>query len=431
MFFVLNTGRAGSKTAAKVLSQSPDCECLHEPEPRIIEEAARYRYGTIDPDLIVAKLRLKRATHPSLKYGETNNKLALIVPLLVRAFPDCRFVWLVRDGRHVVTSGHQRGWFGPEEHTDASGPWGRWRLQGDLVGDVPAAEWGRWDPFERCCWLWNYTNRLIQQDLSGLSPDRWQLVRIEELGASIEGLCDFLGTQRAAFVLDRVNGRRTGVAQGRANVVSSVSTWQEWSPSQREVFLRHCGALMDELYPNWRTGDEWRETPQEVGRESARSRRVTQPGTHDDNVAALCIDRAELKMLRGELRALTSAHAEIGATAPELSQLTFATMTRVRSVVRILERAQGRLSAAVTRLQDLERQVPVDERHEPGSGRAVTREPDRSRPDAAPGGRPAPHETAVASPVREVIGRIQRLMRAASRRRPAAPTPVNERRQQP
>lgn len=349
MFFVLNTGRAGSKTIAKVLSQAPDCECLHEPEPSLIEEAPRYRYGSCDADSIVDVLRRTRVEPAGTRiYGESNNRLALIVPVLERAFPGSRYLWLVRDGRDFVASVHQRGWFGDREYADDAGPWSRWRLQGDLVGDVDPAEWSGWSAFERCCWIWEYTNVLIRRDLGVVvTDDHWLLVRIETLAASVDRICDFLGIGPTSFVVHRANRRTVEESyEGTTNRVSSVSTWHEWSVEQRSVFARHCGRLMDELYPEWRDGDEWRSTPQEVeGRAMVKTGGEHRPGAPDE-VASIRADLAELKLQRGDLRALTGLLAAAEHRSERHSEVVVASLEELRKVITLVaehsQRVEGR-----------------------------------------------------------------------------------------
>ena len=115
MFFVVSTGRAGSRTVANVLSQSPDALCLHEPVPYLVEETAEWRYGTVETVDLCSRLTESRPRQIDGKqYGESANRLSLAIPVLAEAFPDARFVWLTRDGREVVASGHQRGWFDQE-----------------------------------------------------------------------------------------------------------------------------------------------------------------------------------------------------------------------------------------------------------------------------------------------------------------------------
>jgi glycosyltransferase involved in cell wall biosynthesis len=326
MFFVLNTGRAGSNTISRVLSQAPDCQCLHEPEPAFIEEATRFRYGEVSSDDLV---RVLRATRPPLrsgvKYGESNNKLALMVPVLERAFPDSRYVWLIRDGRQVVCSGLQRGWFTERDAAENASAWRRWRLRGDRLGVVDPEEWERWSPFEKNCWLWSYTNHLIRRDLQRLESDRTFVVRIESLGQSLPELCGYLGITPVPFVISRANRRVADAgASGTTNSVERILTWHDWSDDERKTFLRQCGDLMDDMYPDWRQGQTWRDLAAEVvGEQSIVAGTAQAVGPQGSAAPAadlmlLRYDLAEIKQMRGELAALMRLHRDLARRSERL-----------------------------------------------------------------------------------------------------------------
>lgn len=260
MFFVLNPGRSGSRTVATVLSQSPNCTCLHEPYPQLIAEAARYRYGELEARELVAVLRRTRSANEGEVYGECANRLAYLVPVLREAFPAAQYVHMVRDGRNFVSSAAQRGWYGTEEKDPADGQlseWQQWRIQADRVGVLKPSDWSAMDQFERICWLWTYTNQLLTDDLTGADS---MLLPIEDLAEELPVLCDHLRIQPTDFSLVRSNRRRTaddpeGLDPRKTNMVERLFTWHDWSNEQREVFDELCGAAMDKYYPLWRSSE--------------------------------------------------------------------------------------------------------------------------------------------------------------------------------
>lgn len=290
MFFVVSTGRAGSRTVANVLSQSPDALCLHEPVPYLVEETAEWRYGTVETVDLCSRLTESRPRQIDGKqYGESANRLSLAIPVLAEAFPDARFVWLTRDGREVVASGHQRGWFDPSRVRDTQ--WERHRLRADRLGEMGEREWSSMTPFAKGCWLWRRTNEIIAEDLEALGTDRWRRVAIEDLEESIDDVADFLGVERAVWSIPRLNARSNVRAplEPNANLVDQIDTPSDWSDDQSSIFERECGGMMQRLYPASRPAEN---------RPIASAVEVGPVAELEEIRSAL----ADLGLLRGELR---------------------------------------------------------------------------------------------------------------------------------
>jgi hypothetical protein len=252
MFFIVSTGRSGSQTIARVLSQSQDCICLHEPEPVLVKEATLYHYGLLSDKMMKAILLSTRT--PTLHgkiYGESNQKLSTLIPVLAEAFPEAQFIWLVRDGRDVVASTYYaREWYKPiDEIVDRPEPftiqlkeWTWYRLRGDLTGDMSTPEWETLTRFEKNCWLWTRTNEIIQAHLRKLPQERQMLVRLETLFQQLPDICRFVGIQMPLQI------RHTTYNVSPVRPIS----WTEWSEEQKVAFERWCGDMMDHLYPKWR-----------------------------------------------------------------------------------------------------------------------------------------------------------------------------------
>jgi len=253
MFFIVTTGRSGSQTIARVLSQSDDCICMHEPEPVLVKEATLYHYGVLSDQLMRAILLSTRnpVLHGKI-YGESNQKLSTFIPVLADAFPESQFIWLVRDGRDVVASTYYgREWYKPvDEVVSHPNPftvpmkeWTWYRLRGDLAGNMNTQEWEALTRFEKNCWLWAYTNKVIQEHLTRVPRERWMLVRLETLFEQLADSCRFVGVHYPSKV-----------EKARHNSTTHVVTksWSEWSDDQRSAFERWCGEMMDVLYPEWR-----------------------------------------------------------------------------------------------------------------------------------------------------------------------------------
>ncbi len=324
MFFVLSTGRAGSRTVATTLSQSPNCLCLHEPTPTLLTEGVAYRYGSFEGGRLRRLFENSRTEEVEGKvYGEAANRLSVVVPVLREAFPRAKYVWLMRDGRNFVCSAIQRGWHDLDAPDYPRSIWDETRVRGDRVGDMTEAAWQALGQFGRVCWLWTYTNRLIARDIADLGDDRKQSVQIEQFANAVDALAEFLDVERAEWVVGRSNARQprgeTGTSERAVNIVDRLLTWSDWGAVQRERFELLCGPLMDVLYSEWRGDDgQWREVdasprpntgaPRDSG-PMARTDGVVM--SHGEMLEAIRTDVAELKVIRGELSAALRHHGRV------------------------------------------------------------------------------------------------------------------------
>jgi hypothetical protein len=147
-----------------------------------------------------------------------------------------------------------RGWYGDEEAKSlpdqlsqtypVKGLWAKYRLRGDRCGEVEVDEWRSMSGFEKCCWYWSYTNRIVADDLNSSASNAWLMVRLEELDSRLGELLEFLDLPYFPLSIERIN-------------VSSVPTHgpSNWSKQERDVFEKWCGSQMDDLYPGWRLSD--------------------------------------------------------------------------------------------------------------------------------------------------------------------------------
>jgi glycosyltransferase involved in cell wall biosynthesis len=253
IFFVLSTGRSGTQTIARSLSELPDCVCLHEPAPQLILESSAYRYGRLDGKKLKQFILQTRCPVFNGKlYGESNQTLSLITPVLAASFPKAKFIWMIRNGLDVVSSIFSRQWYTGHSanhyHYEDCPPiekaWVDGRIMGDLCGDVPFAKWKSMNPFARCCWYWAYINLTIEKDLSDFcSAGSYRKIKLEELDRDLPELVEWLGFGQAP---DLKSGN-----YNRAHY--NLYPWQKWTSEERKTFLYWCGPLMDRLYLDWRT----------------------------------------------------------------------------------------------------------------------------------------------------------------------------------
>ena len=239
---------------AEVLSSVPGTICLHEPDPALILESSGFRYGDVTAGQIATVLKQTRHSHLDGRiYCESNQTLALMIPVLAEAYPDARYVWLLRNGLDVVASAMQKQWYSgfSENHSryEACTPlqkaWIDGRIRGDGCGEMSTAEWERLDRFDKCCWYWRYVNQLIAHDLKAACLDGYYLLRLETLGEQLPSLLAWMGLETAdtPLIVQQNSAKRPPYH------------WSMWTEDQREAFAYWCGDLMDALYPDWRRVD--------------------------------------------------------------------------------------------------------------------------------------------------------------------------------
>jgi hypothetical protein len=214
-FFIVSSGRSGTAMLHKALSAVPGVEMHHEYIVQIIQPLAVRRYlGLVEGEAATktiaetygAALRYSQATH----WGDSSNKVSWLIPELAAAFPQARFVHLVRDGRKVASSYFHK--LGDECYDDRSTAILQAHYDAPQTHAAPPPEKKYWWPlprhgakdaeifhgfsqFERICWHWAEMNRLALEELSRLPPERTMFVRLEELRAApseVRALYEFL-----------------------------------------------------------------------------------------------------------------------------------------------------------------------------------------------------------------------------------------------
>ena len=84
---------------------------------------------------------------------------------------------------------------------------------------------------------------VFQNDLNSMCSARVVLVKTEELTLKLGELYNFFSVEP--------------VMVGGATVTHNIATypirkWDKWDATQKKIFLKWCGKLMDEFYPEWR-----------------------------------------------------------------------------------------------------------------------------------------------------------------------------------
>jgi len=259
-FFIVSSGRSGTAMLTKALSQSPDVTIEHEYMVHFLQPLAVRRYhGLASAQEAAATLA---ATHGAAihycqtpLWGDSSNKLSWLIPDLIAAFPDARFIHLTRDGRKVAGSYFHK--LGAENYDDRSSailadylrtpdkkvmppPEKKYWWPQPLPGTPWAEAFAHFNQFERIAWHWTEINAVILRDLEKVAPAQRLFVRLEDLRASpsaVRALFAFLDLPSQDSIFS--------IFQRPHNVNRPVDT--PLTPDQAARFSRIAGAMMERL----------------------------------------------------------------------------------------------------------------------------------------------------------------------------------------
>ena len=184
--FVLSTGRCGTHLLTKLLSEHKKIDVYHTPFPELVYYS-KYAYennNKKDGELrrIVDAARYDYVRDSYLlgnRFVETNNRITFFADQLADLYPKSKFIHLVRHPIEFVRSGLNRQWYsGRNEHDE-----------GRIV--LNKEEWNQFSNIKKIAWLWEATNRYIENFKAKIGSERMLTILSEELfsdfnkGASI------------------------------------------------------------------------------------------------------------------------------------------------------------------------------------------------------------------------------------------------------
>lgn len=252
MVFIVGAPRSGTTFLGRALAAVP--EFSYHFEPVLTKAAAPYVYAGLWSTERAASFY--RRTYRwlarfrcdgDLRQVDKTPRNAMILGFLSTAFPDARFVHIIRDGRDAAVSWSRRPWLDPagaelgrhEPGGYRHGPFARF-----WVEPGRAAEFEQTTTVHRCAWGWRRHVTAAREAGSLMPADRYLEVRYEALVADPQAtgnaVLEFLGvpTGSRAAALDVFNEARDD-RQGR---------WEaELEAHDAELLRREIGDLLSEL----------------------------------------------------------------------------------------------------------------------------------------------------------------------------------------
>lgn len=236
MFFVLSTGRTGTKWMSKILSSVVNSHIVHEPIP---VEAYAHMQAVFNQDKAenyIKTVKCNDVYHRLLMskcdiYGEINGNLRRHIPFLKKHFPKASLLHLVRDGRHVVRSVLARNTF--NGHHPVFG------TRCPLPSQELSQAWSGMSEFEKACWVWKEENEQMRKQIPNLA-------RLEDITSSFKAFqmqvlepLDLSLTES-----DWIKYSGTKVNETKKN---KVRLTEEWTEEQEKMFKSICGNEMKAL----------------------------------------------------------------------------------------------------------------------------------------------------------------------------------------
>lgn len=247
LFFIVSTGRSGTSSLADILNQDYRIVCKHEVSNILISLSTLYEHNEIceeNATSIIKEIYCRNKIYKTqLLWGESNQKLSNLIPILHKAVPKAKFIWLMRDGKKVVDSTYGRGWYSNEKinqdiyYDSELMIWDNYRLLGYKTGDYNIDEWNKLTVFEKNCWYWYKWNSIIEKNITQLPKDQKLIIRLEDLNDKIQIISEFLGVPDNNFKIVKKNQAKT-----------PLKGIENWDNDEIKQFDQICGKLYRKYY---------------------------------------------------------------------------------------------------------------------------------------------------------------------------------------
>ena len=253
--FILGSGRSGTFSLVQCLKKYDEVEVHHEYLfENILRDAVLYYMKKITDDEI--RKRLQETHAAAVFYSRKNiwidcsNALPWVVTPLHTMFPEAKFIYIIRNGRRVVSSFYHK--FSDVMYNDRDvqvlhewladpgkimpPPEKKYWRPVPQKGDRFYDRFPRMDRFERLCYYWAAINSNIEECLA----------HIPESGKSYFKFEDLLDVDHFRRFLDSIGLHYNDEAYGVLNKPQNVHVPKSYplSPAQEAQFVDICGETM-------------------------------------------------------------------------------------------------------------------------------------------------------------------------------------------
>lgn len=160
--FTLGTGRCGTRTIANLFATLPGVRSYHEGQPDLCDAAHARMTGTKYPVAQDIHEKRKIGMLGVAHFHDSAMWYTWLIPDVVVAFPQAKFIWLTRDLFSWARSAHRRGWYDP--HVE--------RLRSGMVQIRPRVPWSDRDRWFKLGYMWQ-VYQLHTMDILSQMDNPW------------------------------------------------------------------------------------------------------------------------------------------------------------------------------------------------------------------------------------------------------------------
>lgn len=242
--FFISTGRCGTKWFSNLLELNKSSFVLHSPTPSfasqnklVFETLAEKEISKKEEELVkeiflAGREQYLRYSYKTQKiYIETNNYISFFAPILIKVFPDAKFVHLYRHPGEFVRSGIRRNYFSKNNPDN---------IRRITPNHIQMESWEQTSQLEKTAWLWNETNSFIENFKKENQANCYDFNFNELNLENVKSLLNFLEIKIPESSIKKVLNKKSN-----AQKKGTFAKYKDWSEDQKLELRKICQELSE------------------------------------------------------------------------------------------------------------------------------------------------------------------------------------------
>lgn len=248
--FFLTTGRSGSAFIEYTLKRIDSLEVYHEAFPRLMS-FPNFAYHNANENVMLSKVfeasreeLLLTAYLEKNIYVEANQCLVFFSKIIIKQFPNAKFVHLLRHPGDFVRSAIMKGWY----KNDSIWENGRIRMSDENL-------WSNLSQLEKLSWAWKSIHNFIGE-LKESNEKQFFTVKFEDIVTSkieFEKMISFINPSfnNGSIQLDQLLERKINQLVISSNEppnmfkLNDYPKYPTWAENDKQTLRKHCGVLSE------------------------------------------------------------------------------------------------------------------------------------------------------------------------------------------